>query len=181
MALEKISVFARLALIITILAFFPALAHAQDNSSVTGVVTDQSGAVVADASVTLSNPSIGFTSTKVTNGVGGYEFSNVPPDKNYSLEFSKSGFTTLNLDKIILNVGSKETRDAVLRVGDTKISVEVTASAAESLNPTDATISSGIDVPLCMCQLAHVCLRSWKRKSSMPARSRALGQAVLLF
>ena len=145
MALEKISVFARLALIITILAFFPALAHAQDNSSVTGVVTDQSGAVVADASVTLSNPSIGFTSTKVTNGVGGYEFSNVPPDKNYSLEFSKSGFTTLNLDKIILNVGSKETRDAVLRVGDTKISVEVTASAAESLNTTDATISSGID------------------------------------
>ena len=95
MALEKISVFARLALIITILAFFPALAHAQDNSSVTGVVTDQSGAVVADASVTLSNPSIGFTSTKVTNGVGGYEFSNVPPDKNYTLEFSKSGFATL--------------------------------------------------------------------------------------
>src|SRR6202042_1025251 len=103
-----------------VLAAFPA--HAQDNSSVTGVVTDQSGAVVADVSVTLTNPSIGFSSTKATNGIGSYEFSNVPPTSNYSLVFSKSGFNTLTLDKITLNVGNKETRDAQLKVGDAKVS-----------------------------------------------------------
>jgi len=120
-------------------------ANAQTNSSVTGVVTDPSGAIVTEASVTLSNPAIGFSLATTTNSIGVYEFSNVPPGSNYSLVFSKSGFSSLTLDKIILNVGNKETRDAQLRLGDTKVSIEVTASATETLNTTDATIGSNID------------------------------------
>jgi hypothetical protein len=132
-----------LAALVLVLAAFPA--NAQDNSSVTGVVTDQSGAVVAEVSVTLANPSIGFSSTKSTNAIGSYEFSNVPPASNYSLIFSKSGFNTLTLDKITLNVGNKETRDAQLKVGDARVSIEVAATASETLNTTDATIGSNID------------------------------------
>ena len=128
-----------------VLAFAASLANAQDNSSVTGVVTDQTGAVVPDAKVTLENHSIGFTSTKTTNGIGVYEFSNVPPASNYSLSFSKDGFSHLILDKIVLNVGTKETRNATLNVGDSKVSVEVNATAAETLNTTDATIGSNVD------------------------------------
>jgi hypothetical protein len=119
--------------------------HAQDNSSVTGIVTDPSGAVVPDVSVTLSNPSISFTSAKTTNGVGAYEFSNVPPASNYRLLFSKPGFSTLEIDNITLNVGNKETRDAELRLGDAKTTVEVTSTPTETLNTTDATIGSNID------------------------------------
>jgi hypothetical protein len=128
-----------------VLGFAASSANAQDNSSVTGVVTDQTGAVVADATVTLQNSSIGFSSTKTTNALGAYEFSNVPPASNYSLVFSKSGFSGLTIDKISLNVGTKETRDAQLHVGDTKVSVEVVASSAETLNTTDATIGSNVD------------------------------------
>jgi hypothetical protein len=128
-----------------VLGFAGSSANAQDNSSVTGVVTDQSGAVVPDANVTLQNSSIGFSSTKTTNAIGAYEFSNVPPASNYSLVFSKSGFSGLTIDKIALNVGTKETRDAQLRVGDNKVSVEVVASSAETLNTTDATIGSNVD------------------------------------
>ena len=127
------------------LALVASLANAQDNASVTGVVTDQSGAVVQDVSVTLANPSIGFSLTKTTNAIGVYEFSNVPPASNYSLVFSKSGFSNLTLGKITLNVGTKATRDAHLAVGDSKVTIEVTASASETLNPTDATIGSDID------------------------------------
>ena len=128
-----------------VLGFAASSANAQDNSSVTGVVTDQTGAVVPDATVTLQNSSIGFSSTKTTNALGAYEFSNVPPASNYSLVFSKSGFSGLTIDKIALNVGTKETRDAQLHVGDTKVSVEVVASSAETLNTTDATIGSNVD------------------------------------
>src|ERR1700735_3974700 len=43
-----------------------------------------------------------------------------------------------------------------------------------------SSISSGNEVPLCTCHEAQVCLRSWKRKSSMPARCFALSHAVEL-
>src|SRR5208337_1557103 len=128
-----------------VLGFAASPANAQDNSSVTGVVTDPSGAVLPDASVTLANPSIGFSSTTTTNAVGAYAFTNVPPASNYSLVFSKSGFSSLTLDKITLNVGTKATRDAHLAVGDSKVTIEVTASASETLNTTDATVGTEID------------------------------------
>jgi len=120
-------------------------AAAQATSGVTGVVTDPSGAVVADVAVTLSNSAIGFSATTKTNNVGAYEFLNVPPAEKYSLAFSKDGFQTLTLDKVTLNVGSKEARDAQLQVGDAKITVEVTSRAGETLDTTDASIGSVID------------------------------------
>jgi carboxypeptidase family protein len=128
-----------------LLGFAASLANAQDNSSVTGVVTDPSGAVVPGVSVTLSNHSIGFSSTKITNTIGVYEFSNIPPASNYSLAFSKTGFSGLTLSQIVLNVGAKETRDAQLSVGSAQVTVEVSAAAAETLNTTDATIGSNVD------------------------------------
>jgi hypothetical protein len=128
-----------------VIGFAPSPANAQDNSNVTGVVTDPSGAVVPDASVTLSNPSIGFSLTKTTNSIGIYEFSNVPPASGYSLVFSKSGFVTLTLGTITLNVGNKERRDAQLRVGDAAVRIQVTASSTETLDTTDAAIGSNID------------------------------------
>jgi hypothetical protein len=128
-----------------VLGFAAVPASAQDNSSVTGVVTDPSGAVVPGVTVSLENPLIGFSMTKTTNGIGVYDFSNIPPNSNYTLAFSKAGFSTLVLDQITLNVGTKETRNAQLQVGDAKVTVEVTAAAAETLNTTDATIGSNID------------------------------------
>jgi len=128
-----------------VLGFAASPAKAQDNAIVTGVVTDPSGAVVVNAKVTLTNPSISFSMTKTTNASGVYEFVNVPPASNYSLAFSAAGFSTLTLGKITVNVGNKETRDAKLQVGATGMSIEVTASAAETLNTTDATVGSNID------------------------------------
>jgi hypothetical protein len=120
-------------------------AQAQDNSSVTGVVTDASGGVISGASVTLTNTSIGYSNSTTTNSIGVYEFNNVPPAPDYSLEFSKEGFSNLTIDKFILNVGDKATRDAQLKVGDSKVTVEVTSTPTETLNTTDATVASTID------------------------------------
>ena len=128
-----------------VLGFATSHANAQANASVTGVVTDATGAVVAQASVTLANPSIGFSVTKTTNAKGVYEFSNVPPASSYSLVFSMNGFATLTIDKITLNVAAKENRDAQLQVGSTAQTVEVTSNVSETLNTVDATIGSNID------------------------------------
>ncbi|MGC1221038.1 MAG: carboxypeptidase regulatory-like domain-containing protein, partial [Candidatus Sulfotelmatobacter sp.] len=128
-----------------VLGFVASPANAQDNSSVTGVVTDATGAVVPGVNVTLANHSIGFSLTKTTNSIGVYEFLNVPPASNYSLTFSKTGFSGLTLNEIVLNVGTKETRDAQLSIGSAQATVEVVADAAETLNTIDATIGSNID------------------------------------
>jgi hypothetical protein len=56
-----------------------------------------------------------------------------------------TGFSSLTLDKITLNVGNKVTRDVQLKIGGEKVTVEVTSSPTETLNTVDATIASNID------------------------------------
>jgi hypothetical protein len=121
------------------------LAGAQNNSSVTGVVTDASGAVVAGVEVQLTNPATGFSRDTTSNEIGVYEFAQVPPGENYVLAFSKTGFRALTVDKVTLTVSTKETRDARLELGDVKATVEVRAAAAETLNTTDAAVASVLD------------------------------------
>ena len=118
---------------------------AQSNSSVTGVVTDATGAVVSGADVQLTNAGTGFSRDAKTNGAGVYEFLQVPPGADYTLTFSRAGFRTFTLGDVTLSVSSKETRDARLEVGDTKTTVEVKANSGETLNTTDASIGTVID------------------------------------
>jgi hypothetical protein len=127
------------------LALTAVRASAQATSGVTGVVTDPSGAVIVDATVTLSNAAIGFTATTKTNGVGVYEFLNVPPSETYTISVSKEGFKTSTLEKVILNVGTKSTQDVQLTVGTAQTNVEVVSRAGETLNTTDASVGSIID------------------------------------
>lgn len=145
MSRNRIASFAWYLLVGVVFALAALPAGAQENSYLTGVVTDPSGAVVVDATVTLTNPSISYTATKKTNGIGVYEFSDVPPAPNYSIVISKEGFSTMTLNRIILNVGNKETQNAQLSIGDSKVTVEVTSKQTETLNTTDATIGSNID------------------------------------
>jgi hypothetical protein len=118
---------------------------AQATSSVTGVVTDSTGAVVVGASVTLANSAIGFSAATKTNDSGAYEFVNVPPGEKYSLTFAKDGFQTFTVDKVSLAVGTKETRDARLAIGSTTQIVEVTATGEVTLDTSDAAIGATID------------------------------------
>ena len=58
-------------------------AFAQANSDVTGIVTDQTGAVVAGTNVTLFDPTSGFTRTTVSGPTGLYTFAGLNP-ANYN-------------------------------------------------------------------------------------------------
>src|SRR5579862_2719368 len=55
-------------------------AMAQDASSMTGVVTDSSGALITGAVVTLTNSSTSVSFTQKTDDKGSYRFLNVPPN-----------------------------------------------------------------------------------------------------
>jgi hypothetical protein len=81
------------------------------SSSVTGVVTDPTGAVIAGATVTLTDTRIGKETTTTTDDQGVYRFSQVPPGQGYKLTFSGAGFQTLVLSDVALGVGTAETHN----------------------------------------------------------------------
>ena len=85
-------------------------ASAQDLANINGTVTDQSGAVVPAASVTVSNPDRGFMRKLVSDSQGEYTAARVPIG-NYMITVEKTGFQKLVRSGITLQVGRR------LRVG----------------------------------------------------------------
>src|SRR6185437_13922991 len=136
---------AKLALLAIFLSS-PFALRAQDSSSMTGVVTDATGAVIPGTTVTLTNALNGSSFTQTTDSKGSYRFANVPPAQGYVATFTHDGFSVAKISDIALNVGVTRTTDAKLVAGQHE-SIEVSAgNATVTLNTTDATIGNSMDV-----------------------------------
>jgi hypothetical protein len=123
------------------------LMRAQDVASMTGAVTDATGAVIPGTLVTLSNPSTGVSYTQTTDNLGSYRFLSVPPNPGYKVTFAHAGFTTQVVSDITLNVATTRTQNARLAVGGTSQTVQVSAgSDIVTLDTTDSAIGNNIDV-----------------------------------
>jgi hypothetical protein len=137
------------ALAITLLSLLlPVAAAAQvtsSTSSVTGVVTDPTGAVIAGATVTLTDTRTSKELTVTTDEQGVYRFNQVQPGQGYTLNFTSAGFQTLTISDVALGVGNVETHNAQLTAGQVSETVSVTASNEATLNTTDASIGNVIE------------------------------------
>jgi len=123
------------------------LVRAQDVASVTGTVSDPSGAVVPGVTVELQNPATGATLGATTNSVGAYTISAVPPGPGYTMTFTRDGFKPVVVTNIYLNVNSTRTQNARMLVGTTSQTVQVSAeSEAVTLDTTDATVGNNFQV-----------------------------------
>src|SRR5215469_9128912 len=93
---------------------FASLANAQDVSkgSVAGVVKDATGAVIADANVTLSGPT-GEKKAK-TGSLGEYTFTSLTPGTEYMVTVEKQGFSTAKLGGVIVALNRQTTADITL-------------------------------------------------------------------
>jgi Carboxypeptidase regulatory-like domain len=76
----------------------PAFAQ-QTVGGITGTVTDESGAVVPNATVTIAGDQTKLTRTQQTTGTGSYDFVNLPIG-NYTITFTHDGFQTVNIPSI---------------------------------------------------------------------------------
>ncbi|HKG98564.1 MAG TPA: carboxypeptidase-like regulatory domain-containing protein, partial [Pyrinomonadaceae bacterium] len=88
--------FLLLALVIT--SFITASAQT-DRGSITGTVTDPTGAVVADAKVTATNLNSGEVRTANTSGEGTYTLPEMKADP-WKLTFEAAGFSTATIEKV---------------------------------------------------------------------------------
>jgi hypothetical protein len=128
-------------------ALFSMPAVAQDVAGVTGVVTDSSGALVPDVTVTLKNPQTGGEYTAVTNSAGSYTITQVRPGPGYRIEFKHPGFKDVVITGLYLNVDATRTQNAQLSVGEARQTVEVSAvNQTVTLDTTDATVGNNFQV-----------------------------------
>ena len=103
-------------------------AFAQANSELTGIVTDQTGAVVAGAKIVLSDPATGATKTTESGTTGLYDIAGLNP-ANYNLKISAKGFESFAQNNIVVNVSSIARVDIKLTVGSETQTVTVEADA----------------------------------------------------
>jgi len=127
------------------LLLFPIIIAAQSVSGVTGVVTDQTGALIPGVEVKLTDTKTSRELTVKTNDQGVYAFNNIPPGIGYTLTFTVQGFQTFVISDVQLGVGRTETQNAQMIPGAVSGTVEVTTTAGEAtLNTTDASVGNVI-------------------------------------
>ena len=112
-------------------------------ATVSGAVTDPSGANVAAAAVTALNIDTGVTTSTLTNSSGVYVFPSLPPGK-YQIASAHTGFRRAVVSNIELAVGSRITVNMGLELGQTSEAVEVRAAATE-VNVSTATLGSAME------------------------------------
>jgi hypothetical protein len=118
-----------------------AAAYAQVNAILGGTVSDQSGAVIPGATLTVTNVNTGIVTTRTANETGNYEFPALQPG-TYTLTASYQGFQTMTYTNVILGQGQQVRQNVVLQVAAAAQTVEVTAEADTTLGTTAASIGS---------------------------------------
>lgn len=104
---------------------------AQDvNASLSGTVTDSSGAAIPNAQLTLTNIATAFKTTLVTSATGEFNFTNLSPGK-YTLSASATGFQSVVQSGIELVVNQQGRVNLQLPVGNAQQTVTVTGDASE--------------------------------------------------
>ncbi|HEX4951178.1 MAG TPA: carboxypeptidase regulatory-like domain-containing protein [Blastocatellia bacterium] len=130
--------------IVLLLALFTCYLAALAQTSrgtVSGIVSDQTGAVIANATVTLTNNDTGVSRSTVTNSEGLYRFDAVDLGI-YTVKINASGFALLSKNNVSVSANQIATVDAQLAPGTQEIAVDITAETGASLQ-TEAPVRGG--------------------------------------
>ncbi len=134
---------ARFITLVALLGATIGYAQSTNTGTVVGVVSDQSGAVVPGATVTLTDASTNAARTTVTSNTGQYVFVNVSPSV-YNITASKAGFQLDKLANQSVQVGTQATANFSLHVGNEQQTVEVQAAGTD-LQTLNATVGSTVE------------------------------------
>lgn len=108
--------------------FLGARLYASVTASISGTVTDASGAAISGAAVTATNADTGIAYTQTTNTQGYYSFQQLPLG-TYTIQVQQSGFKTTARRDVILQVNDALVIDIALQVGQKTETVEVQSNA----------------------------------------------------
>ena len=123
----------------------PAAAQTQVAAAdLTGTVVDQTGAVVAGATVRARSVSTGIGKTSTTDSQGSYQFIGLPPGE-YEVSAEAASFKKSVISGVSLTVGQSADLTIKLEVGDTNVVVNVTGDDVQLVETSRSTVSNTID------------------------------------
>jgi len=112
-------------------------------ATISGTVTDKSGAVIVNAEATAINTATHVSTSAKTNAQGIYSIRFLPVGQ-YTVKFEAPGFSQQMTRPIALEVAQEARIDAVLKVGSDTSTISVDAGATPILNTTNGTVSTTI-------------------------------------
>ena len=137
------------ALLVAALAPAILLGQAAGTGSITGRITDETGAPVPEVGVTVTGPRLQVPSVNATTDQdGNYQVVDLPSPGVYKITFAHTGFGTLVRADLNLSVGFAARVDATLKVGQVEQTIEVSGS-----NPVVDTVNTSGGTTL---QLAEI-------------------------
>jgi hypothetical protein len=140
-------------LVLLVLVLLPASMFCQSfQASVSGIVTDPSGAVVPSVKVTVTDTARGVSFSTTGNNDGVYSINNLTPS-TYTITAEAPGFQTHQITSFPLTARQEAVLNITMRLGATNQTVEVPAEA-QMVDPSNATLGgvvnnkSIVDLPL---------------------------------
>jgi len=141
-----------LLLVVSVFSVTSLMAQTASTGALTGTVKDPSGAVIPNATVTLTSADTGQTRTATTTADGTYKFSLLPPG-NYGVRIEASGFKPVQISSVTVNVTQTEVLDRNLEVGTQAqaVTVEGEVEAVQTTSSAIGTIANArsvVELPL---------------------------------
>ena len=129
---------------ITLILIAVGIANAQEYlSTLTGTVTDATGAKIVGATVAATNVTTKFVTNSITNGSGGYSIPFLNPG-TYTVTITAQGFRPQSRTGIVLTAGTNQQSDFTLQPGAVTDNVVVTADT-ELLDTGSANLGTTFD------------------------------------
>lgn len=115
-----------------------------DAATITGTVTDPSGAAIPNATVTVLNTQTGFKKVVQSNGAGNFTAAALPFGQ-YTVTAAATNFSSSTTGTLTLSVGSTVNVNLALAVSGGKTTVKVTGTSA-TVNTTSATSGTTLNI-----------------------------------
>ena len=127
----------------SVLVFASGMALAQStNGSLSGTVTDASGAVIPGVPVTATNSNTGIVASSTTNGAGVYQFASLQPG-TYEISTRSQSFQAATVKNVELQIDARLSIDFSLRVANAQAVVEV-STTLDALKEVGSTVGGVI-------------------------------------
>jgi hypothetical protein len=133
----RLKTFFRVFSLLAVVFLIVAAAHAQYRTSIQGVVSDSTGAVVPGATLTLTDIGTNATQTRTSDAAGVYNFNALPADV-FTLVVTKDGFQKKVLDKLQLTPEQANSINVVMAIGTETQTVTVDASTQSAIDTETA-------------------------------------------
>ena len=117
-----------------------AFPQGETTSAIIGIVSDQTGAAIPGATVTITHIDTGLKRDATTDDSGRFNFPQLKPG-SYSVKVEAEGFESQRNDAVTSGLGQKQTIDFTLKIAESKQTVEVSGQAP-ILNPGNANTST---------------------------------------